>query len=166
MLMLIAIVVIVAVNRGDESDPPSASPAPTNPPASEIAPVMTSVNPADFRERRYTISLMSGSSVDLDSTMADSSATTDRDADFKADGPYLLSMNSGLRFSHAESTPDVAYCAEPPNYLDAIDLSSIDPKPYYCVRTTEGRYAWIRILESGDPGVPVVIEVLVWDKQR
>jgi hypothetical protein len=163
----------------------AAGPAPTaSPPTSLMAPTdeggaqaaspsaTTAGAEAKFTIRRQTSNAAPlrmdhrGRGPDIDSIAPDwGIANGDgRDIGFGYYGSGLIHADAGASFSPVSGSPDPMICLAATEQSEDIH-TNIDPNSTYCMRTSEGRLAWLVVVDAGnrDPYRPVVLQVTVWD---
>lgn len=157
---------------------PTPPPAPTAPTSAAIdtpAPGATGTEvaplpPSAFTVRRTTgadrIELAPGYAVDLDSQATDweiSRGSDGQDVEFSG-GACCLNANNNTELAPVSIvTPDVATCQKPLPFYSQIQLASLDVPAHFCVRTSEGRYAFLTVLAKTPT---LVLDVTVWDPPR
>lgn len=153
--------------------PPAPAPAPGPDGSDAAAPGATGTEvaplpPSAFTVRRQTdvrIELARDYGVDLDSQATDwetSRSSQGQDLDFYSGG-YLNARNNTELAPVPTATPDVATCQKPLPYYGSIELATLDLPAHYCVRTSEGRYAFLTVLAKTPT---LVLDVTVWDPPR
>jgi hypothetical protein len=128
---------------------PTASPTPTWTPAPTVTPTAT---PA-IVFASGTIDVPQTWTFDLETGLIGSDEGTDLwfEAD-TATARYITPFASGVAIALVTTSADgPAVCAAAPLSTARIDISTLTTGSLVCVRTTEGRYAQLRVLEPVGP---------------
>lgn len=149
--------------------PQPASPEgiqPENPSQSSVAP-STTPKSAQPLIRRQTgsnpLRLSSNTMVDLDSMEPNWDVSRfpslDPGVDFNSGSRWILPSRSSFYLVSGEAS--YAACQAATVQVTSIDLNDRGNATEFCVLTSEGRFAFVRVVDAHDP---VAFDIIVWEK--